>query len=137
MSRSKRFFRVVIVMLLIIGMTAYGEFYVEASNEPPPIIFRWANVQSADAKISSSGKTITASISVVCYNSSTNISGTLYLEKESDGSWYNVDSWPVSARGTLRTSKRYIGSKGSTYRARFDVTAGEDSIESTSSSCMI
>jgi hypothetical protein len=77
------------------------------------------------------------SVAVTAINNNIKISGTLYLEKKSGSSWVNVTSWSVSGLGTLRTSKSYTGTAGTTYRSRFSVTVGSEKVTQTSSSCTV
>lgn len=137
MSRQKRFIGVLATILLLISVVGSFASYASPANDFLSITPRWANVRSTDVKISVSGKTVQPSLYVQCLNSKIKISGTLYLEKKSGASWSSVSSWSVSGTGVLQTSKKYTGVVGSTYRARFVVTAGGEKVEGTSSSCTV
>lgn len=138
MSRKKRVLKIISMMLIAFSMATAWIPKVKASHEPSPISLRWANVKSANAGISASGKTITTTLSVQCIDSNMKIDGTLYLEKKTGNSWSSVTSWTVSATGLLRTSKTLAGIPGTTYRARFDIVAGKERVQGTSpSSCTL
>lgn len=101
------------------------------------ISIQWVNVLSAEAGISASGKTLSPKVAIIANNGSSKISGTLYLERLSNGTWVNVTSWSVSGTGILQTSKSYTGTSGITYRARFAGTVVTEAVECSSSSCTL
>lgn len=94
----------------------------------------WTNTASAQANLSTSNLTLKPSVYILAYNTSTSITGTLYLEKKSGTSWVTVTSWSISGTGSLTASKSYTGVAGTTYRARAAVSVGGESVECTSGS---
>ena len=95
----------------------------------------WTNTALARANISSSNRTVKPSVYIKAKSSSTDIEGTLYLEEKSGGSWEEVDSWEISGTGTLTVAKSYMGSAGTTYRARAEISVGGEYVECVSASC--
>jgi len=94
----------------------------------------WSETSSAVASIHISNRNITSGMSVVAQNSATRISGTMFLERNVNGSWTRVQSWAVSGTGVLNASRTATASAGGTYRTRFVVTVGSERIERTSAS---
>jgi len=96
----------------------------------------WINTDVARATISVSNLVLKPSAYIKAKSTSTVITGTLYLERESGSSWITVKSWSISGTGTLTVSKSYTGTSGVTYRARVAVSVGGESVGCTSSEVM-
>ena len=136
MSKFKKMVSILIVVSLIACVTAPMKAQSSEIEPQSPVIITpfWQYISSAQAGISASGTTVTPSVSVTAASSTQRLSGTLFLERQSGSTWVRVTSWSVSGTGTLRESRSFNGTAGVTYRARFVVTAGTESVERTSSS---
>ena len=137
----KKGFIVVLSLLIALFAMANPVFAIQARANVSPeneiITPFWTNTASAQANISASNLTLKPSVYILAYNSSTSITGTLYLEKKSGSSWVNVTSWSISGKGSLTASKSYTGVAGTTYRARVVVSVGGESVECASASCTL
>ena len=111
-------------------LTGYYKVYESASSDL--ITPFWQETRSAVAMINLSGRTITSSMSVAAHSSATRISGTMFLERNVNGSWTSVQSWAVSGTGVLNASRTATATVGGSYRTRFVVTVGSERIERTS-----
>ena len=69
---------------------------------------------------------------VAAHSSSTRISGTMFLERYTNGSWRSVQSWAVSGTGVATANRTATASVGGTYRTRILVTVGSERIERVS-----
>lgn len=88
----------------------------------------WNNISSIHPGLSSSGKTLYADVLVVSENSTSSITGTMYLEKEvATDDWDSVKSWSIQGTGTAIREGTYTGTYGSTYRVRVKVFVGGES----------
>ena len=95
----------------------------------------WTKTNAAQATISVSDRVLKPSAYVSAKSTSTEITGTLYLEKKSGSSWSVVTSWDVSGTGILLASKSYTGTSGTVYRSRLVVSVGGEYVECASSEC--
>ena len=97
----------------------------------------WSETRSAVARISASNRTITSTIQVAAHSPSTRISGTMFLERNVNGFWSNVQSWAVFGTGVLNANRTTNVSVGGTYRTRFVVFVDSERIERTSTSIIV
>jgi len=131
------------ILLSLVMATTMMPLSAMAAQQPVPnsvgsggiITPFWTNTALARANISVSGSTVKPSAYIKAKSSSTNIEGTLYLEEKSGGSWEEISSWEISGTGTLTVAKSYMGSAGTTYRARAEVSVGGEYVECVSASC--
>jgi len=127
--RKKLVSSLVIIGLLIVMTTPVFARMPTTNEKPvswPSINFNgivpfWENTASAMANISIDGKTVKPSVAVKAKKTSATVSGTLYLEKSSDGEWVEVDSWSFSGTGSATLGKTYTGTSGVTYRSRAEI----------------
>lgn len=97
----------------------------------------WDSISSISPRISASGTTLYPEVYIVAKSSTGSISGTMYLEKYSSGSWKTVTSWGVKGTSNASASKSYQGTSGTKYRTRIVVTVDGEKAEATSTSCEI
>ena len=139
----KRFLAVFLAALTIVSSPVIVSCAYERPQEssqmakPGTVRPMWDNTYSARAGLSASGTTLSASAYVRAKNDNTFCSGYLYLDVWQGGRWENVTSWYISGTGKINTSKSYTGTKGKTYRSRFTVSVGGESVSATSSSVLI
>ena len=94
-------------------------------------------ISSISPYISASGNTLYPEVYVKAKSTSASISGTMYLQKYSSGSWLNVTSWSLKGTGSLSSSKSYSGTLNTKYRTKVLVTVNGESAEAISGTCEI
>lgn len=140
--------RKVLSLLLVIAMAFAGtvlcfadDMNVTATEEnisgASTIVFepdRWDNASSVSAEVWTSGKKIKVAASIRVKDSSSKVSGYLYLEEKSGGRWKSVQSWKINQTGNVDITKSTTYTKGNTYRARVKATVGGETVEDVSDS---
>lgn len=116
-----------------------NEYPYEASQNalPGTVSPMWDKTYTARAGLSANGTTLSASAYVRAKNNKTSCSGYLYIDVWQGGRWENVTSWYISGTGKINTSRTLTGTKGRTYRGRFSVSVGGESISATSSAMLL
>ena len=134
---------VTVITLLVGGRSVTGTYAMKGENE---IVKRtnhqiisplWNNIDYNSATISVKGTTLYSQVSVVAKNYSASITGTMYLERYSFGSWITVASWGLRGTGNVFLSKSYRGSTGSQYRTRVLVTVSGERATAISRVCKV
>ena len=97
----------------------------------------WDNISGISPSISAEGTTLYPEVYIKAKNSSSSISGTMYLEKYSSGRWISVTSWSLKGTGNVFLSKNYRGASGVKYRTRVVVTVDGEKAEAISGTCEI
>lgn len=133
---------VTVLVLFTLAFPASARVENQAARETPDYSISggiaprfYSETSSAVADIWISGNKVSAAMSVKARKTSTKISGTLYLEKQTKNGWGKVTSWSVSGTGTLNATNSYAATSGTTYRSRFVVTVGSETVERSSGSC--
>lgn len=80
----------------------------------------WDNVKRLNISLTKNNNTLEI-VSDISTSGFKEISGTIYLEKYTNGRWSQVNSWSISGTGALVVSKSYRGTSGNTYRARVSI----------------
>lgn len=107
----------------VIAQSPSEVYEVKTSNYSfEPISPFWSETSMAAARIAVSNRTITSTAQVVAHQSTTRISGTMFLEENRNGSWRTATSWPVSGTGVLTANRTFTGINGVSYRTRIVVT---------------
>ncbi|MBU5330860.1 hypothetical protein KQI61_01495 [Anaerocolumna aminovalerica] len=97
----------------------------------------WDSISDISPRISASGTTLYPEVYIEAKKSNGLISGTMYLEKYSGGSWKTVTSWNLKGTSNVSASKSYQGTSGTKYRTKVVVTVDGERAEATSGSCEI
>lgn len=132
----------VLSMVLSVPMTVGAQEIIPAEAEESaftdrgigesPALPQWTGTSQADSRLTVSGRTLNASVTVRPKNGTLSTSGTLYIERKDGNRWVQVASTRVSGTGRVSATKTYTGTSGKTYRARYSGTTGSDSVSSTS-----
>lgn len=85
------------------------------SNTATP---RWVHIADIFPDLSISGNTLYPEVYVEAVSDSAGITGTMYLQKSSGGSWSTADSWVIGDRGNAFLSESYEGESGYKYRTK-------------------
>ena len=93
---------------------------------------KWNDTYNLICHTSASGRTVYSTLVINATNTNTSISGTMYLEHYSNGSWRTMKSWSVSGKGQVSKFQTYTGTYGYRYRTRVSVQVGSDSVNRTS-----
>ena len=78
--------------------------------------------------MTTSGSTLSSALQISAFSDSKKITGTLYLQKKSNGRWANVTSWKINGTGDVDMEHTYKGISGVTYRLKVVVKVGTESI---------
>ena len=97
----------------------------------------WTSTNVVVPSITNSGRTISVSALISPKSKDTKSVGTLYLERYTNGQWYEIASWAINQSGTVSVTRSYTGRSGAKYRAKIVVTTGVDRITATSSEISI
>lgn len=97
----------------------------------------WDSIADISPYISVEGTTLYPEVYVKAKSSSGLISGTMYLEKYSFGSWTSVASWSFKGTSYVFLSKSYIGTSGVKYRTRVVVDVDGEKAVTTSGNCEV
>ena len=92
---------------------------------------RYKDMKIFTAKTSVTGRTIFSEMYVATKNGNTTTSGTMCLQRYSNGSWQSVATWSVTGQGSFGVSKTYTGTPGYKYRTYISIQVGADSISYT------
>ena len=107
------------------AMEPKGEQIVTIGNYNEVTPF-WSEIYNITPSLSAKGTTLYPEVYVDAIKSSGSISGTMYLEKNSSGSWTNVTSWSFSGTGSAFLAKSYRGTSGTKYRVRVVATVNSE-----------
>ncbi len=88
----------------------------------------WSEALNVNATLSVSGNTLKSEAQITAITSSNKITGTMYLQKYSNGRWVNVTSWKISGTGEVDLKRSYKGTSGVTYRTKVVVKVGTENI---------
>ena len=142
--KLKKIGAIALVSALIFGSVGVNDVYgmVQqkhlAENTKYQIITPfWVEISSISPYISASGNTLYPEVYVKAKSTSASISGIMYLQKYSSGSWLNVTSWSLKGTGSLSSSKSYSGTVNTKYRTRVVVTINGETAEAVSGTCEI
>lgn len=135
-SRLKQLVVVLAVILCLSG-NAYAMDISKLSIENNNISPRWSEISDISIYVSAEGRTVYPEIHVKSKKSSGRITGTMYLEKYSNGRWVKVTSWDFKGTSSVFLSKSYNGTYGNEYRARAVVSIDGETTVSKSGSVKI
>ncbi len=135
---------VAIVVVLTIGSGEVNVAYATEQQEQTFISVNhqiitpfWNKISSISPYISATGTTLYPEVYISAKSTSSSISGTMYLQRYSSGSWVNVTSWSINGTGNVFLSKSYRGTSGSRYRVKVVVNVAGEKAEATSGTCGI
>ncbi|WP_312812084.1 hypothetical protein [Sedimentibacter sp.] len=142
--KLKKIGAIALVSALIFGSVVINDVYgmerqknLSANTNNQIITPFWVEISSVLAYISANGNTLYPEVYVEAKSTSASITGTMYLEKYSSGSWVNVTSWSIKGTGSVFLSKSYSGIPETKYRTRAVVTVNGESAEAVSGICDI
>lgn len=125
----KRKIYLVLSLVLLLTIFPMNNIVLAKENIDFPL---WEDNGNANVSIYNSNNILNIETTITA-KSNYNISGTIYLEKYTNGRWSQVNSWSISGTGALVVSKSYRGTSGNTYRARVSVNVEGERINSKSS----
>lgn len=137
---SRKVVAKIVLVILVMVMLACPAYAMEkaAYTSQSGILLgatpRWTNVSSLASNISVKGLVLSPEVRVYAKSNTAKITGTMYLEKYSSGTWSSVTSWSISGTGSVLSFQSYTGISGLKYRTRVVVKVGSESAEATSSS---
>ena len=70
--------------------------------------------------------------SLVSKNPTSLITGSIHLERFSDGQWININTWSFTSAGSVTFFKGYKTETGFAYRVKVSATVNEEKITATS-----
>lgn len=127
-----------LVLVCIVPNAVYAkEVQKQISVDNYMITPLWNSISDISPRISASGTTLYPEVYIEAKKSTGSISGTMYLEKYSGGSWKSVTSWSLKGTSNVSASKSYQGTSGCKYRTRIAVTVDGEKAEAASGSCEI
>lgn len=140
MNVKKHGLFVVMVFIMVVGIrkSAYGmEMKVETpmSNGYELITPLWVSTHEVSPNILAKGTTVYSEAYVRAKRTSGVISGRMYIEKFTSGTWIRVASWQLSGTGNTFLSKSYHGAASCIYRTKVEVNIDGEFVEVTSRSC--
>lgn len=142
--KLKKIGAVVIGLVLLVGsgttnvtyaMEQQEELLVEADYQE--VIPFWTSIADISPYLSVDGNILYPEVYIKAKSSSGSISGMMYLEKYTYGSWTTVTSWSLKGTSSVFLSKTYRGTSGTKYRTRIVVTVDGEKAEVTSRTCEI
>ncbi len=125
-----------IIVSLLLMVLVFGNIGVSYATSLPnrEIGLLWEDAGNIYTNLKNYGNSIRVEASILAKSNSDFISGTMYLERYSNGRWVSDKTWSFSGTGSKNLSKSYTGISGNTYRVRVNAKIGGQSISETSSS---
>ena len=122
---KKRLLCALLLAAFLFPASAVAAAPTVSEAEPPIDIFRYQDIQTARATLTTNGKTATYSLQVTGSTAVTKITATLQVQKKnSSGTYSNFgSSWSASSNSrTLYTSGTKAVDSGGTYRLKATIT---------------
>ncbi|WP_326906534.1 hypothetical protein [Sedimentibacter sp. MB31-C6] len=142
--KLKKIGAIALVSALVLGSAGvnnvYGmeqQKYISKNTNNQIITPFWVEIITILPDISASGNTLYPEVYVKAKSTSSSITGIMYLEKYSSGSWVNVTSWSLKGTGSLSAFKSYSGISNNIYRTRVVITVNGETAEAVSGTCEI
>ncbi|NYB76151.1 MULTISPECIES: hypothetical protein [Sedimentibacter] len=142
--KLKKIGAIALVSALIFGSVGVNDVYAIEQQEhllvntnQQIITPFWSQIDIISPYISSSGYVLYPEVYIEAKSTSASISGTMYLQKYSSGSWVNVTSWSLNGTGNVFLSKSYSGTSNTMYRTKVVVTVNGETAEAVSGACEI
>lgn len=125
-----------IIVSLMVMVLVFGNIGISQAVSIPKedIGVLWDDGNTIHSDIFNNGNRISLSARILAKINSDSISGTMYLERYSNGRWVTDAAWSFRGTGRANLSKSYTGSYGNTYRVIVNASIGGESISKTSSS---
>lgn len=135
----KKIFVILSALVMVIGISTNTVKAIDFQNSNMVISNAnvkplWNNTSSIFVDLYSSGRILNAETLIKPYSSNADVSGTLYLERLSNGRWITESSWTISGTGSVSISRSYSGTRGNTYRTRVSANVNGERASSTSRS---
>ena len=124
-----------LICTCVITLISTSQLLAKTSKKLPVVISQkvliqpyWNETASVNVYLTTSGSTLSSALQISAFSDSKKITGTLYLQKKSNGRWANVTSWKINGTGDVDMEHTYKGISGVTYRLKVVVKVGTESI---------